>query len=234
MFFSATRTRKVISGHCFSIWTPPTGAPELLKRVLVSFPTNVIFIYYWVIKFSILVTKSTKLHTGLSWLTARLRHSRRPGNVRDSTMILAVSKLRSGFSRVFFEWELESEVMTGRCPHALIPNKVAQVMWHGVSWAKWQRAEDRQKSSTNENYLPRQTASVPRPARHPAAPSSLSARWSLSRRAGLLSMWSPRAEVSEPLRDSDWGSGLLQAPGSRSEWPCGDKQSVQVLEGNLL
>ena len=97
-------------------------------------------------------------------------------------MIQVMTKLCSGLSHVFFEWELESEVMIGPCPHALIPNKVAQVMWDGISWAKWQRAEDRQKSSTNENYLPRQTVSVLWPARHPAAPSSPSARWILSRR----------------------------------------------------
>ena len=48
-------------------------------------------------------------------------------------MVQAMTKLCSGLSHVFFEWELELEVMTGPCPHALIPNKAAQVMWDGVS-----------------------------------------------------------------------------------------------------
>lgn len=48
-------------------------------------------------------------------------------------MISAMTTLLSGFSHVFFERELEPEVMTGACPHALIPNKVAQVMWDDAS-----------------------------------------------------------------------------------------------------
>lgn len=52
--------------------------------------------------------------------------------MRDSVMVLAITLL-SGFSHVFFERELEPEVMTGACPHALIPNKVAQVTWDDAS-----------------------------------------------------------------------------------------------------
>lgn len=58
--------------------------------------------------------------------------------MRDSTVISVMTTLLSGFSHIFFERELEPEVTTGACPHALTPNKVAQVMWGDASRAKWQ------------------------------------------------------------------------------------------------